>query len=887
MHARRLVSKVSAWLCGIAGVALLLSAPALGAPSAPSIEGESLVKVTATSATLQAEIDAQGASTEYHFEYGRCASAATCSSSGYEKAIPVPDAVLGAESAVEDVSVHPQDLLAGSAYHMRVIAHNAFGTTEGQETGFATQSAAVLALPDDRAWEMVSPPQKEGAKLGVIAEGILQASADGDAFVDKAASPTEATPAGSDNAVDIFFGRGPNGWLSQTIAPAHDAATGPSVGKGQEYRFFSEDLSLAVVQPFGSFTPLSPEATESTSYLHTDYVNGDPGQLCTASCFTPLVSAANVPAGTIFGEEPNGTCEHFECGPYSVGATPDLSHVLLRSPVALTSTSTEDNEGFYEWSAGRLELLNLFPPGEANEQGGPVAILESLSTAGGLNQIWRHAVSNDGSRVIWAGRGSQFSANHLYVRDTASQESTRIDLPNADAVPGEGAGEALYMTSTGDASRIFFLDSERLTGSSTANRGGAGEPDLYEYNFSASPGSRLTDLTVDDNAGESAGVQQVIGASEDGSYVYFAASGVLAQGAQPGRCGFEESGETPLCNLYVRHGGTTTFIAGLSPQDYSDWETLYNMPARVSPNGRWLAFVSNRDLTGYDTKDARSGQPDEEVYLYDAAASKLICASCNPTGARPVGLEYGKENFQSIFTANTWVAAEVPPWTRFDLTEVHYQSRYLSDTGRLLFNSHDGLAPQDVNGVQDVYEWEPAGVGDCSASQATFSEKSGGCVAPISSGTSNEESTFLDASEGGGNVFFLTAAKLLSQDFDNAADIYDARECAGASTCFAPAPAEPPPCNTGDSCKAAPSPQPELFGSPASATFAGVGNVTVPVSKATLQPKSLTRAQRLSRALKACRRERGARRRVCERKARSRYRVKKSVKVKTTKRGRG
>ena len=32
----------------------------------------------------------------------------------------------------------------------------------------------------------------------------------------------------------------------------------------------------------------------------------------------------------------------------------------------------------------------------------------------------------------------------------------------------------------------------------------------------------------------------------------------------------------------------------------------------------YLAFMSDRSLTGYDNTDAVSGQPDEEVYLYDA-----------------------------------------------------------------------------------------------------------------------------------------------------------------------------------------------------------------------------------------------------------------------------
>ena len=35
-----------------------------------------------------------------------------------------------------------------------------------------------------------------------------------------------------------------------------------------------------------------------------------------------------------------------------------------------------------------------------------------------------------------------------------------------------------------------------------------------------------------------------------------------------------------------------------------------------------------------------------------------------------------------------------------------------------------------------------------------------------------------------------------------------------------------PPCEEGESCKAAPTPQPEIFGPPPSATFNGAGNVT-------------------------------------------------------------
>src|SRR5581483_10003297 len=217
-----------------------------------------------------------------------------------------------------------------------------------------------------------------------------------------------------------------------------------------------------------------------------------------------------------------------------------------------------------------------------------------------------------------------------------------------------------------------------------------------------------------------------------------------------------------------------------------------------------------------------------------------------------------------------WVAATVPGWLQFRIGDSADQPRYLSDSGRLFFNSGDALVPQDVNGTQDVYEWEPSGVGGCSAASATFNERSGGCVGLISSGTSAEESGFLDASEDGGDVFFLTFSKLQPQDYDNALDVYDAHECTSAAPCFPVAVPQPPACSTADACRAAPVPQPAIFGAPSSATFSGAGNVAAG-SGGAVTPKSLTRAQKLAGALKACKRKPKRKRAACKRRARARY----------------
>ena len=410
---------------------------------------------------------------------------------------------------------------------------------------------------------------------------------------------------------------------------------------------------------------------------------------------------------------------------------------------------------------------------------------------------------------------------------------------------------------------------------------------------------QLSDLTPA-VPGEGAAVQGgVLGVSEDGSWVYFVADGRLGSGAPRGTCGVSSPG---ACNLFVLHFNGTSweepkFITSLSEEDSNDWsEDLSGQPTRVSPDGQWLELMAQESLTGYDNRDAVNGRLDAEVYLYDAGTSRLSCASCDPTGARPVGREYfqlepGSGGLvggpRSIWGSSEWVAANVPGWQHTNIGEEvqDHQSRYLSDGGRLFFNTDDALVPQDVNGTQDVYEFEPPGVGTCTTASVTFSEHSGGCVGLVSSGTSPTESGFLDASEGGGDVFFITGERLVPQDFDTSLDIYDAHECTTQVPCR-PVVGSPPPCSTGDACKPAPTPQPAIYGSPSSATFSGVGNVT-PAMAGGAAPKSLSRSQKLARALKACHAKRGKARAVCERRARKRYAVKASRKASRTNGKRG
>ncbi len=840
----------------------------------PGIESESVSEVTASSATLNTVIEPDNSPTSYYFEYGRTT----------EYGSQTVRAPVGSGEGDASLAAHIRDLEAGALYHYRVVAVSqlAGGTFEsdGADRTFVTQRPGGFTLPDGRNWEMVSPPNKQsGAIVPIGEETPIVAAADGSAISYVATAPTESDPRGYTNLMQVFSWRDPahQDWSSSDIEVPHQESTGGSVGLGEEYRVFSADLSLSIVQPFGAFNPeLSEEATEQTPYLRHSYGDVDGREVCANSCFHPLVTSANVSSGTAFGVGECARYNHPYCGPEFVGGTSDLKYVVITSQAALTTVHVQN--ALYEWHEGELRLVSILPRGE-----GGSAVGGRLGDAAGQMDV-RNAVSADGSRIVWSVDGK------LYMRDMTRGESG--ETVRLDASPGSADTHPFFQFASSDGSRVFFVDSDRLTPDSGAEQE---KPDLYECEIVEVAGAltcKLSDLTPG-HSGEVAAVEGLmIGGSLDGSYVYFAASGALAPGAHPGNCTTRAPAEA-LCNLYVWHNGATKFVAAVAAHgDHTDWgaseyskAVLPELTARVSPSGNWFAFASQRSLTGYDNRDAISGQPDEEVYLYGAQSETLKCASCDPSGARPTGTE-GGEVGERLVTGNgvwsspsSWLAATIPGWTPLKLNSSVHQSRYLSDSGRLFFNSSDALVPKDVNGTWDVYEFEPSGVGSCTVSSASYSQTTDGCVGAISSGSSAEESAFLDASETGGDVFFLTGAKLAAQDYDTARDVYDAHECSSTSPCFATTPPSPPACTTTEACRAAPTPQPQIFGSPSSATFAGAGNPVPSLeSRPAAKQRSLTRAQKLGRALKACKARPRGRRAACKRRARKTYGAKQSSK---------
>ena len=141
------------------------------APAAPLVSDLSVMGVSSSFADFGATIDPRGEDTMYRFEYlsaeQYAANGESWSGSDAAVSVPVPAGDVGAGDAPVSVSVHAGGLLAGTSYRFRVVAQNAVGAVvggAGAEGAFETSPASVPGLPDGRAYELVTPPNKEDSE---------------------------------------------------------------------------------------------------------------------------------------------------------------------------------------------------------------------------------------------------------------------------------------------------------------------------------------------------------------------------------------------------------------------------------------------------------------------------------------------------------------------------------------------------------------------------------------------------------------------------------------------------------------------------------------------------------------------------------------------------
>ncbi len=661
-----------------------------------SIDDTSVSELDATSARLEAELNPHGLASEYRFEYG--------TSSAYGTSVPIPDGSVGDSTSDTTVSELVQELLPSTTYHYRVIAHNTLGTVIGTDHSFTTQGPSSI-LADGRTWELVSPPNKHGSPLESLTEegGLIQAAAGGGGMAYVALGPISGESQGvrSPHDSQLLSTRGTTGWSTEDISTPHEEISIIRAGFSSEYKFFAEDLSSSVVEPEGvtRLQPENPANTERTPY-----------QREADGAFVALVNAANVPAGTKFGGTETTPGGQWGGGAEFRTATPDLSHIVLESPQVLAPGFAPGFEpvgepNLYELAGGKLTLISVLP--------GPSA--EPASEAGlavGVGQSdlnMRGALSNDGGRVAFETTGGE---GHLYLRDIVLSQTLQLDERQPGAAGGPGS--PVFQIANSDGTKVFFTDESQLTADATAE---PNEPDLYMCEVQVKGGQllcALSDLSVNPTPGEAANVRGKVSAIDaSGGRVYFVANGVLtntanAQG-EHGVAGDCESPGGATCNLYEYDTGTRQIglVAVLSSHDDPDWagrtslEALGNLTARSSPNGRYFTFMSQRSLTGYDNRDANSGEPDEEVFLFDAQSGKLNCVSCDPSGARPEGIfDPSTATFPGLTVdrprswRERWLAGSIPSWTLQALNRALYQPRYLADSGRTFLTPPTPWSPK-------------------------------------------------------------------------------------------------------------------------------------------------------------------------------------------------
>jgi hypothetical protein len=852
------------------------------------------------SALLSAKVNPEGvAGTTCEIQYGI--------STGYGSTASCEPAAFSGNAATA-VSVRLKGLSRASTYHWRVLVADENGVVEGPDQTFvylpetpvqrgcgnetvrgesdmnpSTGRAFSLALPDCRAFEMVTPPFKDGALVnhGGFAVPWPSISGDGSRVMLKSIqcfdAPASCGAIRQTEGESFAFERTSTGWVTEPLAPS--AAS------------FAGSTRLAHNADTGLVLYALPAVAPALEQFYVRQRDS------TLQAIGPLAEAPGPLGGY-------GPLAIVEVGNRLLLATSDFSHIIYESSGHDLWPSFDEAHGsgvsVYEYTGlGQPKPVLVGVTGGA----GSTSLISRCGTEAGASSQSYGALSADGRTVYFTARacstgtganaGVAVPAAALYARIDASRTvaiSGSAPEPRCDSVcQHQPPGDAAFAGASADGSRVFFTDTRQLMNgasedSHTGDRAGEGCTftastasgcNLYEVecpnHCEDEAEKRLIDVSAPADSREAPRVQGVVALSSDGSHVYFVARGVLTEGVN-------SEGREPLEgaeNLYVYErdgehpGGQLRFVTMLSSADKEEIVNQLQF-ANVTPDGRFLVFTSHRGLTS----DATHAEGSAQVYRYDAQSERLLRVSIGERGFN----NNGNDTAGDARIAPAQEGREHNP-SRADPT--------MSDDGSyVFFQSPAGLTPGALNDrpvtgnphvlAENVYEWEAQGRGGC--------EQTEGCVSLISDGRDVTEGSRLPSAvrlvgvdATGENVFFETADQLVPGDTDTQTDVYDARVNGGF-----PAPVPSPPCEAGETpsggvCRQVGS-TPSVFAAPGSLVSSGPGNTVTETGATAGKPSrhGLTRTAELRRALAVCRgryRARSAygRRLVCERRARERY----------------
>jgi hypothetical protein len=812
----------------------------LSTPPPPSITSPEVANLTATSAELKASVNPNGVDTKYHFEWGTSAS--------YTNSTPVEDA--GEGTGAVPVSTTITGLEANKTYHWRLVAENLSGTVSTTDQTFIYDTTPV-ALPDNRAYEMVTPAQKNGSLVGdvfalfapppqVAASGSRVVAEVIQCFAEAESCPADRISIGSPYA----FTRTPGGWQATALAPS-----AKQLGAVSSAAFGAETGGALFAAP-------EPGATREAFY-----VRREDGSLGTVGPIT-------APGG----------------GPGGITKGPELTQIFMSADLATLTWETihqgnqiwpfdETNTGSghptaYEYvGAAHVQPLMVGVKGGQNST-------ELISECGTELARAPGTLSSDGHTLYFVAVGKttlecpspEPRVGELFARiDNGEADAHTIAISQPQALgpaPDEHCksttcventeagtkgeerwrGASLYGAST-DGQKAFFgspqqlLDSasedpnpaDTAVGSSCRDTTGTNGCNLYESDLEEAAGRRLIDVSAGDKSGEGPRVRGTLGISSDGSHVYFAAGGVLTSTPN-------ERGQLPQNggdNLYAYErdpanpSGHVTFIATLQAADAGEWNNGSTQDANVTPDGRYLVFRSHAQLTADDTSESGAAQ----IFRYDAQTGQLLRISTGNEGFNNNGNRAAPTPCTVVCSEDAWLA----PGHAVEPLGEHRRDPSMSDNGEyVFFQSPVALGPGALDDAkikseestgrpiyaQNVYEWH-AGHVHLISDGHDVSVDGGQAFTCGENANIASSDCLLGSDASGANVFFSTADRLTTSDTDTELDYYDARICTESSPCIKPS-AEPAGCSE-DTCQGASSPQPAAPLA-ASITFSGPGN---------------------------------------------------------------
>jgi NHL repeat len=234
----------------------------------PVISEERTISVASGEATLKALINPEGFASNYHFEY---TTKSAFEAGGFSGAQSTPTIAVGKDGdrGEHAVSANLTGLTPGTAYRWQLVATNSSGSAESATPhAFATyrsegpvgpcpneafRTGPSAKLPDCRAYEMVSPVQKNGGDIvtGLANAGdpggYIQVGPGGNSI---SYTALQASFAGAPTSVasnEYLGSRGAGGWTSAGIHPpivGHNCCSG-AFGLNRELLGFSADLCSA------------------------------------------------------------------------------------------------------------------------------------------------------------------------------------------------------------------------------------------------------------------------------------------------------------------------------------------------------------------------------------------------------------------------------------------------------------------------------------------------------------------------------------------------------------------------------------------------------------------------------------------------------------------